>query len=249
LTKGDGTTWERAGYHNNTGFAGFQVFVPFLWQNGGSVLTADGTKPAFNSPEGVEGLALWTDMIRQDKVGPVENMPDVGDMGPFAAGNVAMTQGGYGILQQLVNYNPDDRDKVTATVFGQKEKGSLWYANAYLMTKGDQQELAWKLLSHLVLDDDNFLSYLTAMNTLPPRHSITAKASYLTPEHKILIEDVMAAPASHTSPQVPYTFEVLNRIDDAIQKAIFGEATPQEGLDVAAEEAQAIIDRYLSGES
>jgi ABC-type glycerol-3-phosphate transport system substrate-binding protein len=87
------------------------------------------------------------------------------------------------------------------------------------------------------------------MDGLPPRQSITAKAPWLTPEHLVLIEDVMAAPASHTSPQVPYTFEVLNRLDDAIQKSIFGQATPQEALDVAAEEAQAIIDRYLSGES
>jgi hypothetical protein len=30
---------------------------------------------------------------------------------------------------------------VSVTVLGQKEKAS-WYANAYLMTKSDQQELA-----------------------------------------------------------------------------------------------------------
>jgi len=247
LTKmaGDGT-WERAGFYNGTGFACFQAFVPLLWQNGGSVLNAEGTKAAFNSDEGVEGLQLWTDMVRVDKVSPVENMPDVGDMSAFTAGQVGLTFGGYWFLQQYVEYNPEKRDQVGVTVLGQKEKGSLWYANAYLMSKGDQQELAWKLLMHLVMNDDNFTKFLVALNSLPPRMSITAKAPHMTPEHRVLIDDVMAAPASHTSPQVPYTFEVLNRIDDAIQKAIFGTATPKEGLDVAAEEANAIIDRWFA---
>jgi ABC-type glycerol-3-phosphate transport system substrate-binding protein len=245
--KADGT-WERAGFHNDTGFACFQVYNPLLWENGGSVLNAEQTKCAFNSDEGVQALELWTNLIRTDKVGPVENMPAVGDMDAFVAGLKAMQFGGYGTLQNISNYNPDIKDQVGVTVLGQKEKGSLWYANGYLMPKGKNQDLAWKLLSDLVLNDKNFMSFLVAMDTLPPRKSLTATAPHLTPNHKILIEDVMNAPASHSSPQVPSIFEVLQRIDEAIQKSIFGQATPREALDTAATEGNAILDRVLSGQ-
>jgi len=40
---------------------------PLLWQKGGSILTEDGSKAAFNSPEGVEALELFAGMAVDDK--------------------------------------------------------------------------------------------------------------------------------------------------------------------------------------
>jgi multiple sugar transport system substrate-binding protein len=42
-------------------------YDPLLWQNGGSILTPDNTKAAFNSPQGVEALQAMTSMAVDDK--------------------------------------------------------------------------------------------------------------------------------------------------------------------------------------
>jgi multiple sugar transport system substrate-binding protein len=43
-------------------------FVNFLWNNGGEFINADNTHVLFNSPEGVQVLQLWKDMIADKSV-------------------------------------------------------------------------------------------------------------------------------------------------------------------------------------
>ena len=243
----DGDVFERAGYHAWHGPWSMQEYVPFLWQNGGSILNESNDEAVFNSQEAVEALDLWTSLLREDKVGPLEDMPAVGDMGPYTAGTQCMRYGGYWTLQNVQSYAPEIWDSVGITILGQKQKASLWYANTFFLSDGDNTEGAWALLSHLVLDDDNFRRYHEASGGLPPRKSIIAEASHITPLHLILAEDVMAAPGSHTTPAVPFTLEIIERMDEAIAKALLGQTTAQEALDVAVLESNQIIARHLGG--
>jgi ABC-type glycerol-3-phosphate transport system substrate-binding protein len=243
----DGDVFERAGYHAWHGPWSMQEYVPFLWQNGGSILNETNDEAVFNSPEAVEALALWANLLREDRVGPLEDMPAVGDMGPYTAGTQTMRYGGYWTLQNVQSYAPEIWDSVGITILGQKQKASLWYANTFFLSDGDNTDGAWTLLSHLVLDDDNFRRYHEASGGLPPRKSIIAEASHITPLHLVLAEDVMAAPGSHTTPAVPFTLEIIERMDEAIAKALEGQATPQEALDVAVAESNQIIARHLGG--
>ncbi len=243
----DGDVFERAGYHAWHGPWSMQEYVPFLWQNGGSILNESNDEAVFNSQEAVEALDLWTSLLREDKVGPLEDMPAVGDMGPYTAGTQCMRYGGYWTLQNVQSYAPEIWDSVGITILGQKQKASLWYANTFFLSDGDNTEGAWALLSHLVLDDDNFRRYHEASGGLPPRKSIIAEASHITPLHLILAEDVMAAPGSHTTPAVPFTLEIIERMDEAIAKSLLGQATAQEALDVAVSESNQIIARHLGG--
>jgi multiple sugar transport system substrate-binding protein len=45
-----------------------QHWYRFLWQAGGELFNKDLTAAAFNSPEGIEGLQFWVDLINKDKV-------------------------------------------------------------------------------------------------------------------------------------------------------------------------------------
>jgi len=244
LTKMDGETFARAGWHASLGQFCFQNYVPLLWQNGGELLDSAHERCTFNSPEGIEALDLWVRLIREDKVGPVEDMPSVGDMSPYVAGTLAMSFSGYGELQNAQKYAPEVWDSIGITVLGQKQKASLWYANTFFLTKSERLNAAWKLLAYLVLDDDNFLKYSTATGALPPRKAVTAAATYVTPLHLILIDDVMAAPGSHTTPAEPFNAEMLERVTEACQKAVFGQASAEEALNTAAQEGDQIIARY-----
>jgi len=86
------------------------------------------------------------------------------------------------------------------------------------------------------------------MGSLPPRKSIAASASHISDLHMALIDDVMSAPGSKTTAAVEYAGEVIPRVDEAIAKSLYGDAAPKEALDVAVEEANQIIKRYLEGE-
>ena len=245
-TKLSGDTFERAGWHVGLGQFCFQNYVPLLWQNGGSLLDEAHQRCVFNSEAGVEALAFWAKLINEDKVGPVEDMPAVGDMSPYVAGTVAMTFSGYGELINAQKYAPDIVDSIGIGVLGQKQQASLWYANTFFLSKGKRLNEAWKLLSFLVLDDDNFRAYHEATGGLPPRQSVAASASHMTPLHLVLINDVMGAAGSHTTPAEPFSAEVLERVTEACQTAVYGQATPKEALEKAAQEGDQIIARYAS---
>jgi len=244
LTKRTDDTFERAGFQVG---ANFQNYVIFLWQNNGVLFNETNDRVAWNRPEGIEALEYWVGIIRDDKVGPVENMQNVGDLQPFAAGLKAMAYSGSGTLANVGDFAPEIWDSVGVSVMGQKVKASLWYANAYLIAQSDHVEQSWKLLSSLVLDDDNFLKYTEAMQTLSPRKSIAGRASFMTPLHMVMIEDVMNAPGSHTTPSLLFSAEVLYMLNDFVAKAMYGELTPKEALDQAADAGNQIIARVLSG--
>ena len=243
-TKRSDDTFERAGWHADLGQFCFQNYVPLLWENGGELLDDAHQRCVFNSDAGVEALSLWVRLIREDRVGPTEDMPAVGDMTPYVAGTLAMVFSGYGELLNAQKYAPQIWDSIGITVLGEKQKGSLWYANTFFLSKGKRLNEAWKLLSYLVLDDDNFRKYHEATGGLPPRKSIASSAKHITPLHMILINDVMAAPGSHTTPAEPFNAEVLERVTEACQNAVYGKATPKEALDKAAQEGDQIIARY-----
>ncbi|GEM_PF-4251808 len=44
-------------------YLGNQQFFPYLWQNGGKVISPDGRQAVFDSPEGSDALQYWTDLI------------------------------------------------------------------------------------------------------------------------------------------------------------------------------------------
>jgi multiple sugar transport system substrate-binding protein len=216
-----------------------------MWQNGGSMLNDAQDKAAFDSDESVEALEFITSLLRDDKVGPLEEMPGVGDLTPIAAGTQAMAHGGASTAGNAAEFAPDIVDQLDLFVPEEKTKAHLWYANTAHMTKGDQMDEAWMLLEHLLLDDDNGMKIHTALQDLPARQSLADSAPHMTPLVKKLIDEVMFAEGSRTTPIVEFAGEVIPRVDEAIAKALYGEATPREALAVAAEEANEIITRYL----
>ena len=60
-------------------------------------------------------------------------------------------------------------------------------------------------------------------------------------------DNVIAALESDVSlPVVPPQSRILEVIEETVDLALYGELSPQEALDLAAEEAQAILDDYWS---
>lgn len=72
-----------------------QTYYNTIPQAGGSVISADGRKSGYGSPEAIEGLQLWTDMINKHHVSPtLQQMTDTDPQQMFASGKIAMYYGG-----------------------------------------------------------------------------------------------------------------------------------------------------------
>lgn len=237
---------KRAGWLNGAGTAGYvyglyQVFVQFLWQNKGSLLNETQSKAIFNNPAGLEALQFMVSLVREDKVCPVEGVRDVGDLSPLTAGIVAMNFGNYGSIRNIKKYKPELYKEIGITVLGQKQKAGLYYANSYLMSRGEHPDEAWKLLSFLVLDRENLADYIELVGQLPPRKSLLPILN--EPLGKILFEGVMDAPGTKTSPQTTCTVELMDRIGAGIEAALYGKMTSKQALDKAANECNSVLKR------
>jgi multiple sugar transport system substrate-binding protein len=94
LTKRDASGHiERSGFWvpTNEAYKTPDTFYAFLWNNGGDVLSPDGTKATFNSPEGVQAAEMLAGLLRDDKVD--EPGAITSDNEEYAKGQVAMIMG------------------------------------------------------------------------------------------------------------------------------------------------------------
>ncbi len=84
------------------------LFNMWLQQAGGKMVTDDGSKTAFNSPEGLSVLAYWDKLINQDKVYEIGFEQGLGqDQDAFVTGKVAMQFNGPWMLSTYKKYGKD----------------------------------------------------------------------------------------------------------------------------------------------
>ncbi|MFJ4223916.1 ABC transporter substrate-binding protein [Microbacterium sp. NPDC089695] len=73
---------------------GQENFYDSIAQAGGEVISADGTKTGYDSPEALEGIELWTDLIAAGSSPTAQQMTDTNPEDMFLSGKVAMFQNG-----------------------------------------------------------------------------------------------------------------------------------------------------------
>lgn len=73
---------------------GQENFYNSIAQAGGEVISADGTESGYGSPEALEGIELWTDLIADGSSPTAQQMTDTNPEDFFLSGKVAMFQNG-----------------------------------------------------------------------------------------------------------------------------------------------------------
>lgn len=124
-------------------------WVMWLWNNGGSVLSPDGTKASgfLDSPKNAETVAFLRDLIVKDKVAPSLSQAAALGVDPFLAGQAAMTVSGH---WSMVDYRK-------ATAINWKRLGvvtlptnlprsqTVLYMTGFAIPKGAKnKDLAWE---------------------------------------------------------------------------------------------------------
>jgi multiple sugar transport system substrate-binding protein len=144
-TDGDGTTDQWGLYTETTDME--NAWSSFVWQAGGDVLTADGSKSALDKPESAAGIQFLQDLIWKEKVVPDPALfAETGDA--FEQGVAAMEINGSWLVP--TDLAADIQLGIAPLPKGPAAKATSINATGAVIYKGTKSpEAAWALVKYL----------------------------------------------------------------------------------------------------
>lgn len=218
-------------------------FWPHLWQNGGSILSEDGTKAAFDSQAGIDALDYLRDMAVKDKSVYIDQT-DTKFAQLFASDRIGMMTSGPWQLYDL------------------KTAGTNYGVTTLPGTDGDHQTVSgpdlWALFDHKDKNREywsfEFMKWMTSaaqderwnveIGNLPLRSSEVDSAAFAKQVKNYPGLDIMAANnanAKQARPTVAGYVGLSEAIGAAISNVLQGQGTSADELAKAAEKADAAL--------
>jgi multiple sugar transport system substrate-binding protein len=251
LTKVEGNVVTQLGINVCTECGGSEnMFGEWLSRNNGQLFNEDGTKPAFNSPEGLATLKYMIDLSNKT-AGSWDNAVkafgnNYKDLRPaFYAGKLAMTFDGPYLLNIIRTDAPNTLDRTG--VFLMPVNGANAQAkqvfNGYgvggyaIPAKVKHPKEAFKLLKFMAMSDTGACAFFNLQNRADSPYR-DCKAGLEGPLAETLIANKDVTVARVTPPTYP---KILVRIQQMQQNALLGKQTPEEALKQAAADVQKIL--------
>ena len=225
------------------------AFTGFCLQNsanGENLMTEDGKQVLFDTPENVEALQFWLDLQNKYQImapGIVQwtDLPT-----QFLAGEVAMI---YHTTGNMANIN-DNAEFEFGTAFlpGHKRVAAPTGGGNFYISSGISEErvqAAWKFIKFATETER------AAQSSLDTGYVATRESCFETDLIKNYYEELPQAKVAYD--QIPYSgpelttynaAEIWRVLNDNIQAAVVGDATPQEALTAAQEQATEILAEY-----
>lgn len=206
-------------------------FNYFLYNNGGDILDENG-KSMLSEPESVEALEYLTDLVDAGGSEPkptgftreqiIEN---------FKAGQLSMYPTGPWLNAMIKADNPDlEYAAAPFPTNDGKEQQTVSVTDSLGMSaSSEHQDEAWKFIEFMYQPD--YRQAFDEGEGLLPELTAVAESDYFqSPDYKPFVD---ALDTAKFQPQHP-KFEQIQQIETvAVQKALSGQATPQEALDEA----------------
>ena len=246
------------GANVGTGAGGF---FAWLYTNDGQIYSDDLRSVAFNSPEGVETLT-WMVNFTNDINGGIQNVLDF-----YITGQEANeTQPWYNDVE-LVNFpnvsiffhmatlkpdldwdlglRPYNGNNAAAESHGISGEEFGW---GYVIPSGvpeEKQQAAYEWVKKITYDMDGACWFMQQQSRPSPLKECNEDQMYYDVNPKWdLVRDSLERDVSVD--MLPIHNRVRDAVEQAVQAAMFGEKTPEEALNDAADQANAIIDEYWS---
>ncbi|MEG6569981.1 ABC transporter substrate-binding protein [Thermoanaerobacterium thermosaccharolyticum] len=237
LTKGDikGLAFSAIKSEEST----FQ-FLPFVWQAGADYNNLD-------SKGGIEALSFWTDLVKNGYVSKDVLNQTQGDIvtAQFASEKVAMMiNGPYEILtieQAAPDFKANEDWKVAPLPTYKTAASALGGENIAVIKSSKHKDLAWEFIKFFEQPQIAEKWYKEA-GYLPSRKDVAETSSYWKddPILSVLSEEMNVARPRGPEPRWP---EISTAIQEAIQEALTGTASPEQALKNASEQINKVINK------
>jgi len=225
------------------------AFTGFALQNsedGRNLMSEDGKKVYFDTKGNVEALQFWCDLQSKYKVMQPGIVQWTDLPGQFINGSVAMI---YHTTGNLTNINNNAKFKFgTAFLPGSKRVaaptgGGNFYISADLPK--EQEQAAWKFIK-FATDAERLAQWNIDTGYVAPRKSsfqtAIMKAYWAkVPQARVAFDQIPFAKPELTTYEASKMWRILN---DNIQSAIVGDATPAQALKNAQKQAEDALKRY-----
>jgi len=210
----------------------WQIFVEFLWENGGQILNEEGTRSRLDSPEAIEALQFYVDLYQKYRVCSTAPMPTAGGSVPvFASQRAAMEFMNQSGLKNVMKYAPALLPVVgVASPPQRKQRVVSVYTDWLAMSpQSPHKDLAWELMTFL-MEPDDLAAYNSTLFFIPPRRSAAKTAKFMQ-ENPQLAEFVsLMDKYGRSLPAIPEWFEIRTGLQSAVSAAVYGSKTPAQAL-------------------
>jgi multiple sugar transport system substrate-binding protein len=214
-------------------------FEALLWQAGGDILSADGKHAAFDSPAGVQALTLLQQMAVQDHSVYLDSGNDL--YAPlFNSGHIGMLYTGPWDLSQF----PKADFGIQILPAGQNHQTISGPDNWVLFNNGSARaKAAWQFISWFTSPQQS-LEWSQRTGDLPIRSSdlkLPGYSAYVAkyPGVATFVQNLQNA--VKVRPVTPLYPKISSAIGQAVQAVLLGKAQPQQALDQAAAQVNAIL--------
>jgi len=239
------TKRDRKGQITFAGFdlrVGWQVFLEFLWENGGDVIDPSGKRCLLDRPEAIEALEFYKALYDKYRVCPKGGMPAVGGGRPtFAAGVAAMEFNNQFGIRAVQKFSPEMLSDVGVAVAPRRKRtvSSVWTDWLAISSQSKHPDLAWELMKFL-LRPDNLAAYNETMFFIPPRRSC-ARAEFIRKNPQLRQFMILMDKYGKTLPPVPQWFEIRTGLQNAVSKALYGDKSCEQALKDYARELNELL--------
>ncbi len=218
-------------------------FASLLYSNGGDIFAEDMSKSAFNSPEGVEVLTLMTDLVQAGAFNPELTYTD------WYTDRVAITVLPNWVRFYLTTYNDPAAFGSAPVPHGNgKESGAIVYSwFIFVNEKSPNKEAAWDFIRWFTQETLGegkptrcAQFYYDIASVMPARFGDleAMKDVFSTDVFPAFVEAQSYARAPLAFPQYE---EAVNIINVELENAWFLKKTPEEALNDAAEQVDALL--------
>ncbi|MCL4514269.1 MAG: ABC transporter substrate-binding protein [Firmicutes bacterium] len=215
-------------------------WLPFLYQNGGAVLNAAGTKSLLDSEATVKALDFYTGFQLKEKTGVRNTDVGAGWGGDaFGKGKTAMVLEGGWLIPYLTQSFPNIKYGVVELPKGPKGRGNLYFTVAYAISgKSKNPEAAWKLIEHLT-GAENQQKVLHSGFALPTRKALENDRYFQeNPNIAAIFQGYAYAR--------PFQYgvnsgRVLDELGKMLERVFLGKATPRESVSEAGKKIEELL--------
>ena len=211
--------------------------LPFIWMNGGAILSDDMKKVTVNQPAAVEAVKFYTDFLA-NKLSPPSTLQNDGTANRqlFIAGTVAMYQSGQFDIGSIRKENPKIDIGVMMIPHPEgKETAAIIGGWSFVIPKDAKNPDETKKFVQFLAESDN-MGFFT--DTFPARKSAMNLPRFADP---ILANFKAMLPYGRRVPPAKNWTQITQAYFDNLQTIMLGDATPQEAMDAAAEQIQPLL--------
>ena len=217
----------------------WQEFLPFVWQNGGEVVSEEG-EFTFDSPEVVEALEFYQSFFKEGLT--AASVPEGFDITPaFVQGTHPMFFSGpwhMSLIQETGG--ADIEGKWAVAPMPEKESGTSFIGGSDLVVfkNSDNKAAAWKFVEYLSTPEVQQKWY-TTVSALPSVESAWDSGTLSTDENLSLFGEQLKD--AKTPPVIPRWEQVaVDAVNSEVEKATVGDSSPEQAAKSMQEKAASI---------